>query len=52
MDVVEMFVEVYSIGRMSGGGGECKHEVRIARFRGYKIPSSPALRLSCAMRRV
>ena len=28
MDVVEMFVEVDSVGRMSGGGGECKHEIR------------------------
>ena len=28
MDVVEVFVEVGSIGCMSGGGGECKHEVR------------------------
>ena len=30
MDAVEMFVEVDSVGRMSvsGGGGECKHEIR------------------------
>ena len=28
MDVVELFVEVDSVGCMSGGGGECKHEVR------------------------
>ena len=28
MDVVELFVEVDSVGCMSGGGGECNHEVR------------------------
>ncbi len=28
MDVVEVFVEEDSVGCMSGGGGECEHEVR------------------------
>ena len=28
MDAVEVFVEVDSVSRVSGGGGECKHEVR------------------------
>ena len=28
MDVVEVFVQVDSVGCVSGGGGECKHEVR------------------------
>ena len=28
MDVVEVFVEVDSVGRVSGGGVECEHEVR------------------------
>jgi hypothetical protein len=28
VDVVELFVEVDSVGCMLGGGGECKHEVR------------------------
>ncbi len=28
MDIVEVFVEVDSISCMSGGAGECKHEVR------------------------
>ncbi len=40
MDVVEMFVEVYSIGRMSGGGGECKHEVRDCTCPGIQNPKS------------
>jgi hypothetical protein len=26
--VVEVFVEVDSVSRVSGGGGECKHEIR------------------------
>ena len=28
MVVVEVFVEVDSVSRVSGGGGECKHEIR------------------------
>jgi len=28
VDVVEVFVQVDSVGCVSGGGGECKHEVR------------------------
>jgi hypothetical protein len=28
VDAVEVFVEVDSVSRVSGGGGECKHEVR------------------------
>ncbi len=28
MDVVEVFVEVDSVSCVSGGGGECKYEVR------------------------
>jgi hypothetical protein len=52
MDVDEVFVEVDSISCVSDGGGECKHEVRDCSCSGSKIPSPPALRLSCAMRRV
>ena len=40
MDVVEMFVEVDSVGRVSGGGGECKHEVRDCTCPGVQNPKS------------
>ena len=40
MDVVEMFVEVDSVGRVSGGGGECKHEVRDCTCPGIQNPKS------------
>jgi hypothetical protein len=52
VDAVEIFVEVDSVGCMSGGGGERNHEeVGDCTVRESKIPSPPALRLSCAMRR-
>ena len=35
-----MFVEVDSIGRVSGGGGECEHEVRDCMCRGIQNPKS------------
>jgi hypothetical protein len=38
MDVVKMFVEVDSVGRVSGGGGECKHEVRDCTCPGVQNP--------------
>ena len=44
MDVVEMFVEVDSVSRVSGGGGGHEHEVRDG-------TCPRMLRLSCAMRR-
>lgn len=40
MDVVEMFVEVDSVGCVSGGGGECKHEVRDCTCPGVQNPKS------------
>ena len=40
MDVVEMFVEVDSVGRVSGGGGECKHEIRDCTCPGVQNPKS------------
>ena len=40
MDIVEMFVEVDSIGRVLGGGGECKHEIRDCTCPGIQNPKS------------
>ena len=40
MDVVEVFVEVDSVGCVSGGGGECKHEVRDCTCPGVRNPKS------------
>jgi len=40
MDVVEVFVEVDSVGCLSGGGGECKHEVRDCTCLGVQNPKS------------
>ncbi len=40
MDIVEVFVEVDSVGCMSGGGGECKHEVRDCTCLGFQNPKS------------
>ena len=40
MDVVEMFVEVDSIVRVSGGGGECKHKIRDCTCSGIQNPKS------------
>ena len=52
MDIVEVFVEVDSVGCMLGGGGECKHEIWDCTCPGVQNPSPPVLRLSCEMRRV
>ena len=38
MDVVEMFVEVDSIGSVSGGGGECYHEIQDCTCPGVQNP--------------
>jgi hypothetical protein len=43
MDVVEVFVEVDSIGRMLGGGGECEHEVRDSTRPGVQNPKSASI---------
>jgi hypothetical protein len=43
MDVVEVFVEVDSVGRMSGGGGECEHEVRDCTCPGVQNPKSAGI---------
>ena len=40
MDVVEVFVEVNSVGCMTNGGGECKHEVRDCTCLGVQNPKS------------
>ncbi len=40
MDVVEVFVEVDSVGCVWGGGGECKHEVRDCMCLGVQHPST------------
>ena len=40
MDIVEVFVEVDSVGCLSGGGGECKHEVRNYTCPGVQNPKS------------
>jgi len=38
-----VFVEVGSIGCMSGGGGECKHEVRDYTCPGVQNPKSTSI---------
>jgi len=43
MDVVAMFVEVDSVGRVSGGGGEYKHEIRDCTRPGVQNPKSAGI---------
>jgi hypothetical protein len=40
-----MFVEVDSVGRVSGGGGECKHEIRDCTCPGVQNPKSAGIRV-------
>ncbi len=51
VDVGEVFVGVDSVGCVSCGAGERKHEVRDGNVQGSKIPRLPAFKLSCALRR-
>ena len=45
MVVVEVFVEVDSVSRVSGGGGECKHEIRDGSCPGVQNPKSAGIRV-------
>ena len=38
-----MFVEVDSVGHVSGGGGECKHEIRDCTCPGVQNPKSAGI---------
>ncbi len=52
MVVVEVFVEVDSVSRVLGGGGECKHEIRDGTCPRVQNPKAAGIEAECAMRRV